>query len=125
MPNPVIPSDLAARWRPLSVEEEEVAQALIDDAWAVLLARVPGIEARMSAGTLSDALVRKVESAMVLRVLRNPEGLRQFSIDDGSYTRDQALSSGLLYLADNEAAELTTVAGYTAGRGAYIISLGG
>lgn len=125
MPNPVVPSDLADRWRPLSVEEEPVAQALLDDAWAVLLAQVPGIEARMTAGTLSDALVRKVESAMVLRVLRNPEGWRQWSIDDASFTRDQSLSAGQLYLAPEELAELTSVPGYSANRGAYFVSFGG
>lgn len=125
MPNPVIPADLAERWRPLTAGEETVAQALLDDAWAVLLAQVPGIETRMAAGTLSAGLVRKVESAMVLRVLRNPEGWRQWSIDDASFTRDQSLSAGLLYLAPEELAELSPVPTSSTSRGAYIISFGG
>jgi hypothetical protein len=125
VPNPITTTDLADRWRPLTADEETVAQALLDDAWAVLLAQVPGIEARLEAGTLSEALVRKVETAMVLRVLRNPEGWRQWSIDDASFTRDQSLSAGLLYLAPGESAELAPVPSSSASRGAYIISFGG
>jgi hypothetical protein len=125
VPNPITTTDLADRWRLLTADEETVAQALLDDAWAVLLAQVPGIEARLEAGTLSEALVRKVETAMVLRVLRNPEGWRQWSIDDASFTRDQSLSAGLLYLAPGESAELAPVPSSSASRGAYIISFGG
>ena len=125
MSNPVIVDDIEARWRPLSIEERTVAEALLDDAWAVVTQQVPGVEARMAAvpQTLSTDLVVKVVAGMVLRVLKNPDGLRQWSVDDASFTRDQALSAGLLYLADTERAELAPVAPYA--RGAYVISLGG
>jgi hypothetical protein len=106
VPNPITTTDLADRWRLLTADEETVAQALLDDAWAVLLAQVPGIEARLEAGTLS-------------------EGWRQWSIDDASFTRDQSLSAGLLYLAPGESAELAPVPSSSASRGAYIISFGG
>lgn len=123
MPNPVIVSDLEARWRPLTVDESTVAQSFLDDAWAVVLSQVPGVEERVAAGSLRDDLVVKVVAAMVLRILKNPDGLRQWSIDDASFTRDQALSAGLLYLADSELAELMPRA--TNYGGGYVVSLGG
>ena len=104
MPNPVTTSDIAARWRTLTTEETAVAQALLDDAWAILIARDPSIDTRVSADppTLDAALVRAVVSAMVLRVLRNPDGKRQESIDDYSWTRDNSVSAGALYVSDDE-----------------------
>ena len=101
MANPVTVADLEARWRPLTPVEASVAASLLSDAWAIMLARVPGLEARLSS-TLSGDLVVAVESAMVLRVLRNPDGKRQETIDDYSWTRDNAVSAGLLYLSDEE-----------------------
>jgi hypothetical protein len=124
VPNPVNTADIKARWRPLTAEEEAVAQAYLDDAWAVVLSQVPGIEARITAGSLSLDLVVKVVAAMVLRIMRNPDGIRQWQIDDASFTRDQALSAGLLYLADSERAELMPRAS-SYGSGAYFISFGG
>lgn len=106
MSNPVTTSDLEARWRTFTAEESGVAAALLDDAWAILLARDATIDTRLTAGTLDAALVRAVVSAMVLRVMRNPDGKRQESIDDYSWTRDEALSAGSLYVSDDELALL-------------------
>ena len=44
---------------------------------------------------------------MVLRVLRNPNGVRQESIDDYTWIRDNAVSAGLLYVADDEVENLS------------------
>lgn len=107
MANPVQIADLEARWRPLTAAEATVAASLLEDAWQILLARVPLMQSRMDATTLDPALVVAVESAMVLRVLRNPDGKRQESIDDYSWTRDNAVSAGLLYVTDDEAVLLS------------------
>ena len=107
MANPAQISDLEARWRPLTAAETTVAEALLEDAWQILLARVPLLQSRLDAATLDPALVVAVESAMVLRVLRNPDGKRQESIDDYSWTRDNAVSAGLLYATDDEVALLS------------------
>ncbi len=104
---PVSIEDIEARWRPLSSEERTLASALMSDAWEViLLRRDPTIETRLEAGTLSPGVVRYVVSAMVLRVLKNPEGKRQESLDDYSYTRDASLSSGSLHVSPDELALL-------------------
>jgi hypothetical protein len=97
VPNPVVTADIEARFRTLTDAEENTAQALIDDAWAVLLMMVPDIEDRMTAGTTSTEAVVFVMSAMVLRVLRNPNGVRSWSVDDYSETRDNSLAAGSLY----------------------------
>jgi hypothetical protein len=107
VPNPVVTADIEARFRALTDAEETTAQALIDDAWAVLLMMVPDIEARMTAGSTSTEAVVFVMSAMVLRVLRNPNGVRSWSVDDYSETRDSSLAAGSLYASPEEIRLLT------------------
>lgn len=107
MSNPVYVRLIEARFRPLNADEVPAAEALIDDAWAVLLATVPDIDARMMAGTASRELVISVVSAMVLRVLRNPNGVRSWSVDDYSETRDNSVAAGSLYVSPDEVALLT------------------
>lgn len=106
MSNPVTPSDIAARFRTLTTAEQALAQALLDDSWAILIARDATLATRSADGSL-DAVLRVVESAMVLRVLRNPDGKKQEAIDDYSWTRDSAISSGALYVSDDELALLS------------------
>ena len=77
-------------------------QRLIDKAEARLLAALPSIPERIAAGTLNPSLVAGVVEDMVLRVVGNPRGVRQVSIDDYSETIDRAVSSGSLYLSDDE-----------------------
>lgn len=106
MANPVSPDDLAERWRPLNNAEQTAAEAILDDAWAVLLFYAPTVEAQMAAGTLSSDLVRAVVCSMVLRAMRNPQGAKSgtVSIDDytRSWTLDPSTATGALYLSDDE-----------------------
>jgi len=107
MANPATTADIEARWRPLAALETTNADALLDDAWALLLARRSTLEADITAGTVSEANVVRVVVAMVLRVLRNPDGKLEEKIDDYSYRRDSATSTGGLYLTDDELADIT------------------
>lgn len=100
--NPVKLPDLEARWHPLSDDERTVASSLLDDAWSILLAQAPAVPMRLDDDLLSPDVVRAIVSAAVLRVLRNPEGNRSESVDDYSWTRDVAVSSGALYFTDSE-----------------------
>lgn len=108
--NPATTADVAARWRPLSPDEVATAQARLDDAWELVLHRVPSVEERLADGSLRSGLVIQVLCEMVLRVLRNPEGLRSetTSVDDYSHTRtrDTGLASGALSISDEEVALL-------------------
>lgn len=111
MANPAIPADVAARWRPLSTDEETVAYTLLSDAWRML-----GRDYKAATGTTLDAAmvadptltpdVVQIIAQAVIRVLRNPDGLQQEQIDDYSYTRDTKAASGTLYIDPDELAAL-------------------
>lgn len=91
------PQDLADRLgRDLDTVETRKAPPLLDDATAIILDRFP-----QYATAPTDAS-KAVCCAMVLRVLRNPDGKRSESIDDYSYTIDSALSAGELYMTAKE-----------------------
>jgi hypothetical protein len=110
MPNPAHPTDVAARWRPLSTEETTVAQTLLFDAWIKLKRHatrrdVDVEEAILTDVDLSNEVIRVLATA-VLRVLKNPEGKDQESIDDYSYTRNGNVASGELGFTDDELDDL-------------------
>ena len=97
------PADLAAVQalieRPLTPEEEAAVPGWLKQAWTKLQGRVPGIPARMALDpgaptALDPDLVIGVLAAMVERKVRNPDGLRAYTIDDVVHTVDAALSSG-------------------------------
>ena len=107
MPNPTSTSDLEARWRALTDAELSNAEAFLDDAWALLQARRPTLEDDMIDGTVAEANVRRVVCAMVLRVLKNPDGYDSESLDDWSGHRNALTASGLLYVSPEELADVT------------------
>src|SRR5690349_11160375 len=102
MPNPAGTSDLEARWRPLSDQESINGETFLDDAWRMLTRRVSTIEADIASDDDLSADVVRVLATAVLRVMKNPDGYRQESIDDYVWIRDQAVSAGLLYFTDSE-----------------------
>lgn len=107
MPNPATIADIEARWRPLVDNEVTNATAFLGDAWAEILSRRPNLEADITAGTVGTENVIRVVSAMVLRVLRNPEGWDQESIDDWSGRRNALVADGILRITDEELAAIT------------------
>lgn len=99
-------TDLADRLgRDLTSSEARRATAWLVDAEALILKRFPQY------ATTPTAVSTKVACAMVLRVLTNPEGKRQESLDDYSYTVDSSRSRGEIYLSEDEAEELRPVTG--------------
>lgn len=106
--NPATTTDLENRsLRTLSPQELAVGEFLLEDAWNILLASRPSVATRLDALPLDaavKALVVQVQVAMVLRVLNNPDGKYEETGDDYSYRRDQAVSTGSLYLSDAESA---------------------
>lgn len=107
-------TDLADRLgRDLTSSEARRATAWLADAEALILKRFPQY------ATAPTAISKKVCCAMVLRVLTNPDGKRQESLDDYSYTVDSSRSRGEVYLSDEEAEELRPQTG-----GAFSIVLG-
>lgn len=107
MPNPATVDDVVDRFRPLTDQEEINAEAFLEDAWWMILARRPNIEANMDAGTVLEGNVIRVVASMVRRILLNPEGLLEEAIDDYRKRRDQLVSSGTLRIDPDELADLT------------------
>lgn len=101
---PATPQHVVARWRPLTPAEETITYALLADAWLIVQSRFPTIQDRLDAvpPTVDVEAVRMVLASMVLRVLRNPDGKTQESIEDYSYTVNSAVASGQLYVTDDE-----------------------
>lgn len=114
--NPATSADVAARWRPLTAEETARATILLGDAWAYLKTRIGDLEARLDTGTQDPVLVVGVEVAMVKRVMLNPDGKSQESIDDYSFTRDSSTTAGLLYAAESELRQLMPLGSLTRSR---------
>lgn len=102
MSNPAVVDDLAARWRPLSDQEETNGQTFLDDAWRMLRRKVSDLEASVEADADIQGEAIRVLCAAVLRVMKNPDGFRQEGIDDHTWSRDESVSAGVLYFTDDE-----------------------
>ena len=117
MANPATTADVVSRWRTLSAQETTNAQTFLDDAWVMLRRHFTAlgvdIEALITADAdLEEDVVRVIVTA-VLRVMKNPDGLAQESIDDYTYRRDEASAAGLLYFTDPELDGLVPGSGVT------------
>lgn len=114
MTNPVTPTDVESRWRPLSATETVVASALLDDAWSLINRRIPTLTASLDDNRIPLSELVRVECAMVLRVLRNPDGLVQENVDDYMLRRSTDAESGELRLTVDEQEALTYQSGTSA-----------
>ncbi len=97
---------VAAGWRPLTDAEAVVAATRIGAASRLLRRLVPSVDDRVDSGDLDADLVSDVVAEAVIRVMKNPDGIRQVSYDDYSETRDREVSAGLLQFLDSELALL-------------------
>ena len=91
----VSPQDILDRWVGAGApDDEDLVQALINDAEAVVLAEYPRIQDRITAGKLPLSTVVMVVSRMVMRVLRNPEGLSYSQMSTGPFSQGKNYGSG-------------------------------
>jgi len=96
--------------RSLTTDETRVLPAWLDTAWRILKnpnRGVPGLEARLELEATDPASLETddvidVLVSMVIRKLRNPDGLRSWGGDDYQQVVDQELSAGKIYLTDDE-----------------------
>lgn len=86
MPPFAQPSDVAARFRPLTVEEQAIVAVLLEDASNLLRAAVPDLDEKIDIGEINVDLVKMVVCNMVIRVLKNPTGATQGSQTAGPFT---------------------------------------
>ena len=104
------PGDVRARWigDPLDVDDTQLT-TLLEDIEDTASAEFSDIQARIDAGTLPLARVKRVLSRVVIRHLRNPEGLRQSQEQTGPYGSQimyGGAEPGALALTDEDRAEL-------------------
>lgn len=88
--------------RPLDEDEKRVVAARLEDAELLLRSRIPDLDEKVTAGALDQALVVMVEAEMVLRLIRNPDGLVQETDGSYSYSTSQKVASGLLEVLPRE-----------------------
>lgn len=92
--------------RPLTDSETTAAVVLLEQASALVRLRLPSIDERVALDDSLQVVTRGVVAEAVARVLRNPDGKVQESIDDYSYRRSDGVAEGALYLRDEEWAQL-------------------
>ncbi len=91
----------------LTSAQEGLVNALLRAASKMIRARIPALDAMLADGRLDADLVALAVTNMVLRVLRNPGGLRAETVGPFSRTYDTTYAAGLLVLTPNETAILT------------------
>lgn len=101
----------ASLGRSLTSDEATQAPVLLERAELLITRRLTDLAARLSTDPGLHDVVVMVEADAVARVLRNPGGVYQESIDDYSYTRDREVSSGRLYITEDEWELLLTTPG--------------
>lgn len=108
--------------RDLSASETTQVTGLLERAELIITRRITDLTDRIADDAALEDVVVMVEADVVARVIRNPDGNRQESIDDYSYTRDPNVAAGYLYLTDEEWALLLTSPGTSTASEAFTIT---
>jgi hypothetical protein len=98
-------ADVEDRWvGPGLPTDENLVNALLADAQAVVLSEFPAIQDRIEAGTLPQGVLTMVQVRMVSRVLRNPENLTYWQQNTGPFGQGKNYGSGNtdIWLTDEE-----------------------
>lgn len=99
------PADVTARWVGSGAPtDDDLVQALLNDAEAVVLAKYPAIQDRIDDNRLPLAVVTMVVCRMVIRVLRNPENLSSWQQTTGPFSQSRSFGSNRqdIWLSDEE-----------------------
>jgi hypothetical protein len=82
--------------------EQAYLETKIDDAIAYILDEVPRVAARLREGTLAENNYKRIVYDVVMRVVRNPEGLQTESEGGYSYGARASVASGDFWLSDRD-----------------------
>jgi hypothetical protein len=98
------PQDIIDRWvGPGAPTDDDLVQALINDAEAVITSEYPAIQGRIDAGSLPLATVQMVVARMVSRVLRNPETVTYWQQNSGPFGQARSFGDNVdIWLSENE-----------------------
>jgi hypothetical protein len=99
-------NDVISRFRALEPDEDATVDTMIADAQDILedAAEAAGIEAPTT--DRGERTYTRIVAAIVIRVLRNPDGYLTETIDGYTYRRDSAISAGALYVSPDEINQL-------------------
>lgn len=99
--------DVTAQYGELDPDQESLTRYLLKAASGLIRGRFPLVDEQIVSGKLDADVVALQAANMVLRVLRNPEGLR--SKTEGPFTvgYDTSVAAGLLVIGDDEDDALT------------------
>lgn len=100
---------VAEQFGALTPDQETLVKALIRAASAMVRARIPLVDTMIADGRLNPDLVALAITNMVLRVLRNPAGLRSEAVGPFSRAYDTKYAAGQLVLGEEELGLLTPV----------------
>jgi hypothetical protein len=95
--------DVGAQYGSMTPAEESLAGWLLRAASNMVRARQPNIDQLIATGKVSQDLVALAVTNMVLRVMRNPSGLRSETVGPFSRSYDTTVAAGLLVFTDDEA----------------------
>lgn len=98
--------DVAAQFGSLTPAQETLAGWLLRAASQIVRSRFPKVDEQIAAGRLSADMVALAVTNMVLRVMRNPGGLRSETVGPFSRSYDTTTAAGLLVLTDTDSALL-------------------
>lgn len=99
--------DVAGQYGTFTPAQESLTGWLLRAASKMVRARFPNIDAQLAASTLDRDVVALAVTNMVLRVLRNPGGLRSETVGPFSRSWDTRVAAGLLVITADEEAMFT------------------
>jgi hypothetical protein len=99
--------DVVSQFGELTAAQEGITSFLLRAASSMVRHSFPYVDAHVATGRLSADLVALAVSNMVLRVLRNPNGLRGETVGPFSRTYDTTVAAGLLAISATEEGLLT------------------
>ncbi|MFG3710889.1 hypothetical protein [Micromonospora sp. NPDC047730] len=100
--------EVAELFGTMTPAQESLTAALLRRASEMVRAHFPDLAARVASGMLSAEAPAMAVINMVLRVLRNPDGLRAETTGPFSRTYDTTVAAGLLVVSDGELALMTS-----------------
>lgn len=94
--------DVTAQYGSMTAAEESLAGWLLRAASNMIRSRRPLIDQQISDGLVSQDMAALAVTNMVLRVMRNPGGLRSETVGPFSRSYDTTVAAGLLAITDGE-----------------------
>lgn len=108
--------EVAAQFGTMTAAQQSLANTLLRAASKLIRQRYPSVDANIASGRLDAEVVALAVINMVLRVLRNPRGLKAETTGPFSVTYDTTIAAGQLVLSETETSLLVPGGNKAGGR---------